>query len=189
MNYNVTINLRPTAELAPVLDKISATLRKYLGAASTNNCLDHCVLGKHLLSKAAGIKSEVHIGWCAQRVSSEYFVTTHPALADLSTDPLSIFHAWLFLAPDKILDFTLYQLPLKISRGMTITWDHPPYLFISQNEVSNFRDVCGRCRPGVVYYQRIEAVESKVLADALPLGPSEFDNIWRLYQQLSAHQT
>jgi Transglutaminase-like superfamily len=184
MNYNVTIKHRPTAaELAPVLDKISATLRKYLASDRTDNCLEHARLGQDLLRRQ-GIQSEVHIGWAAWRVSENDFVTTHCALADLSTDPLSIFHAFLFLAPDKILDFTLYQLPLKISPGMTISWQHPPYLFISQNEVSPFRDVCSRRLPGVVYYQRVPMIEAKALAEAQPLSDSEFEDVWRFYSEL-----
>jgi hypothetical protein len=193
MNYNVTINLRPTAEeLTPVLQKVSATLRKYLAEEEPTNCLTHCLLGQDLLRRQ-GISVAIHIGWCAWRVSDNDYVCTHPFLCDVTNTPEGIeaieglYHAWNVFE-DCIIDFSTYQIAEKIKivnaangSRMQATW-HPDYLLLPFDQVVNFRAICTSRQVGQSYYQRLTRLEARCKSEALPLPQSESENVWMLYQ-------
>jgi hypothetical protein len=193
-NYdNVSINFgEVTAKsLTPVLQKVSATLIKFLAGEEPTNCLKHSLLGQDLLRRC-GIEASVVVGWSAWKVSDADYVATHPFLCDVNSNPEEIFHAWLLLSGRFILDFTLYQLMKRIELGkkvysgqMKVSWDNPDYLLVAQDKLVNFRDIVqSRCRVGACFYQRCRWLEARVLADALPLPESAFEKVWRVYQNL-----
>lgn len=183
-------NKEPSAE---VINKIAASVRKLMEAASAKlglDCYSHAVLAAHLL-RDEGFDPRVVIGNCMWRVGEgDGDVITHMAIPGAQqfadgSGPALPYHAWVEVG-HHILDVTTYQIPIKAKRldeadgGHTsVNWA-PAFLYANKKTVSSRENVTN-LHAGLYFYQHAPSVESTLLAAAKPVPEEDLSYLRIIY--------
>ncbi len=131
------------------------------------------------------------VGYAGWRVGpGDSDVVLHfPAPGMVVPENAAPYHAWLEIG-DQILDLTVYQVRTKAAHldqldggRTTVDWC-PEYLIASKKSVSPLRDVVQK-QAGLFYYERVPAIESRIIRTAPVLDPDDVRAAWMLYQNPS----
>jgi hypothetical protein len=146
------------------IERVSVALQKLTAAAGSRpgaDCYTHAALGQALLARL-GVQSRLVAGYAAWRVGpGDTDVVAHHNGGKMMPQPGGvIYHAWLELAGDKILDLSTYQLRLKAQQldqldgGRThVDWC-PEYLFVRKADSRSYRQTAQAPQAGIFSYQR-----------------------------------
>lgn len=172
--------------------RVAAALRKLTTAASSipgRDCYTHAALGQALLERL-GVPCRLVAGWAAWRVGpGDADVVAHHNGGTIPQQAGGLmYHAWIELAGDRILDFSTFQLEMKareldrMDGGRTqVNWC-PDYLLVSRSRVKTYREVAKSYATGVFHYQRDFDLESRLKATYLGTDPADLEMAWLLVQ-------
>jgi hypothetical protein len=171
------------------ISRLSAALRKLASAASGHigsDCYIHAALAQKILADL-GVESTLVGGYAGWRVGpGDSDVVLHaPMPGMVIPENAAPYHAWLEI-DGQILDLTTYSLRLKGMQldeqdgGRTrVDWC-PDYLYVPKQAVSLLRDVVQK-QTGLFYYERVPAIEKRIIQAAPELDPDDVRTAWMLY--------
>lgn len=170
------------SRLASAVRRLSVSASSKLGS----DCFIHAMLAKEVLI-ANNIQADLVVGFAAWRTGEgDSDVVVHAPLPNMPMQPGGVaYHVWLEVA-GMILDVTTYQLREKgrqldlLDGGHTSVDWCPDYLFIAKDTVSPLKDVA-REHTGMYYYERVQALEKKILGSSHPPDPQDIKTVFMLF--------
>jgi len=165
-------------------------LMRAAGDRNDANCWTHAALACEALRRL-GVQAEVRAGYAAWRVDGacgHAVVTHHPGGQVLETGAnLLLYHAWVSVGRE-IADFSTWTLPIKAEKAdamdgqiTPVTWT-PEYLWVPEKTALHYHRVRDGWQAGLYCYERVEAIERFLAADAPGIDEAGVQTILTCYR-------